>query len=565
MVKRLIIFLSKYKQIQNKIINKMQDDTTNIILNQTLSNELLHIANNPDPNIELPNDQYKFILCLLIAYPFGFLNHFIHGYYKRLIYSIFLGMSLQYYFFKSEMIQTLICLIVNCLIIKTCNRKKIGFYCTAFSFLHLSYLNLNILIFDYGAWKMDITTICMMNLCKHSAFAYNHQDALIETDEKKENESSLIKRRKIYAVKEFNFIEYIGYIYFYPTALMGPFFEYKDFADFIKEENDYKKIPKIKCLLSSLKSILYASLFGLIYLIFKNYSTVNFFFNNLNKDESLNLFNLVQFKNSKEISFFYKFLLYFLMLFQKYKYFVAFFLSEGACQASGISWNPSKNENNKIKNIEISVVENIFDINIGKYFQNWNISVHLWIKNYIFFRLYDDVNDYKNSAKIQKAKTVSFIVSAFWHGFYPCYYVVFGHFAICIQIESNLEFIKKNYPILVEKIEQAKLNKFIDNNLNQNKNVEENKKGNRSFYAFKYLDYAFSFIILSCMSYNYGIMESLSIKQTFTTMRNFYFIPSIIVIGLLKLSGKYAGIIKKKLKKFESQNIDSNKGLKKEN
>jgi hypothetical protein len=401
----------------------------------------------------------------------------------------------------------------------------------------------------------------MMNLCKHSAFAYNYQDAFIEKDnlDIKKDENSITKRRKNYSMKEFNFFECFGYIYFYPTALMGPFFEYKDFSDFLKEENDYKKVPKIKCVLSSLKSILYASLFGLIYLLFKNYSTINYYFKNFNESESLNFFNIIEFKNSSsnEISVCYKIIFYFLLIFQKYKYFVAFFLSEGACQASGISWNPSKEANNKVKIIEISAVENIFEITTAKYFQNWNISVHLWIKNYIFFRIYDNLDDYKDNAKIQKAKTISFIISAFWHGFYPCYYVVFGHFAICMQLESSLEFVKKNYPILVEKIEAAKLDEnknkigeIVKKNFNQN--------ANRKYYFFKYyLDYAYSLTILSCMSYNYGIMESLTVKDTIATMRIFYFIPSIIIFGLLKLSGTFAGIIKKKLKKFENQDNGS--------
>lgn len=432
---------------------------------------------------------------------------------------------------------------------------------------------------------MDITTICMMNLCKHSAFAYNYQDAFF-TEEKenktntnvnketKENEKennnnnkenkidngSVSIRRQNYLVQHFNFLEYFGYIYFYPTALMGPFFEYKDYSDFLSEEADYKEISKHNCLLSSLKSILLAMLFGLVYLIFKNYSTVNFYFNNFKENETLNFFSIKEFENSnsKEISFAYKILFYFLMLFQKYKYFLAFFLSEGTCQASGISWNPSKNNNDKVKNIEISVVENIFKINIGKYFQNWNISVHHWLKNYVFFRLYDNPEDYKNSVKMQKAKTITFIVSAFWHGFYPCYYVVFGHFAVCMALEANLDFIKKSYPVMVQKIEAAK---NIETKKENDKVLDNAKNSGSSF--FNYVDFVYSFTILSCISYNYAIMESLTIKDTFATMRNFYFIPSIVVFLSLKLSGIYAGMIRKKLKKLESEENDVKDEIKK--
>lgn len=62
-------------------------------------------------------------------------------------------------------------------------------------------------------------------------------------------------------------------------------------------------------------------------------------------------------------------------------------------------------------------------------FTNWNMSVHLWLKNYVFFRIY-------NSQKQSDSKTpkllktflpilCTFIASAIWHGFYPGYFMFF--------------------------------------------------------------------------------------------------------------------------------------------
>ena len=123
----------------------MQPEITTNSYNQTFSNELFKESNGPRPELELLNDQYKFILCLLIAYPFGYLNHFIHGYYKRLLYSIIIGLSLQFYFFKKEMIQTLICFIANFIIIKIEPQKSrvLLHYIFLFAFIVFKLKNFN--------------------------------------------------------------------------------------------------------------------------------------------------------------------------------------------------------------------------------------------------------------------------------------------------------------------------------------------------------------------------------------------------------------------------------------
>ena len=127
-----------------------------------------------------------------------------------------------------------------------------------------------------------------------------------------------------------------------------------------------------------------------------------------------------------------------------------------------------------------------------------------------------------------------------------------------MALEANLEFIKKSYPIMVQKIDDAKI---AGKNQTDKAFVLAEDGGKKDSY-FKYVHFIYSFTILSCMSYNYAIMESLTIKDTITTMRNFYFIPSIVVIGLFKLSGRYASMIKKKLKKLESQDSISKNSIK---
>ena len=66
---------------------------------------------------------------------------------------------------------------------------------------------------------------------------------------------------------------------------------------------------------------------------------------------------------------------------------------------------------------------------------SWNISVHEWLKNYVYLRMITNRNrDKKDSLKVEKnrnegenfiATLSSFLVSAVWHGFYPGFYSFF--------------------------------------------------------------------------------------------------------------------------------------------
>ena len=53
---------------------------------------------------------------------------------------------------------------------------------------------------------------------------------------------------------------------------------------------------------------------------------------------------------------------------------------------------------------------------------SWNMSVHGWLKYYVYLRLLD--SNKRGSGNVFAA-LVSFLVSAIWHGFYPGFYSFF--------------------------------------------------------------------------------------------------------------------------------------------
>lgn len=122
-----------------------------------------------------------------------------------------------------------------------------------------------------------------------------------------------------------------------------------------------------------------------------------------------------------------------------FRYLFAFCMMDSAVIASGLAYNGRSESGieqfNRIISIRIYEIET--SLRIKDFLTNWNISVHLWLKNYVFLRLMktrkvDDVGT-KDSSSLQKKckesvflpSMTTFVVSAIWHGFYPGYMVFF--------------------------------------------------------------------------------------------------------------------------------------------
>jgi lysophospholipid acyltransferase len=62
-----------------------------------------------------------------------------------------------------------------------------------------------------------------------------------------------------------------------------------------------------------------------------------------------------------------------------------------------------------------------FSYKVKDFLDAWNVTVHKWLKYYVFLRMLDTK---KKGIQIVPILT-TFVVSAIWHGFYPGYYFFF--------------------------------------------------------------------------------------------------------------------------------------------
>ena len=196
------------------------------------------IADYISSKVNSPAEQIILIMTIASAIPFSWAHYFFRNKTQRLIYSLVVGFILQYSIYGIKIWHTIFSTITSYLFVYFYGRKLSPFYLLIGTMIHLSYLNISKMIDSYGDWMIDdISTIYMVELAKFLAFAFSYDDG------KKEAKDIRSEHHRKYRIEKMpSFLEYSAYIYFYPTAIIGPFINYMDFINFIEEKDCYKDL-----------------------------------------------------------------------------------------------------------------------------------------------------------------------------------------------------------------------------------------------------------------------------------------------------------------------------------
>ena len=209
-----------------------------------------------------------------------------------------------------------------------------------------------------------------------------------------------------------------SYTFFCQQCAVGVFFEYRDFINWIEETAEYKQVPNP--IIPSLKYLVYAILAVGTFVVGSGYFAVE----DCWSDKFVN-----------EMSFPQKMLhTNFAWAFKRYFYYSAFLFETGVVIACGLGYNgraevtdkdvdpknpDQKGEHLWDKFIGVHVWECETSDTVLTFIRGWNHRVHIFLKYYVAERL--------SGGERPKAWHLGavFAIGAFWHGFYPFYYVAF--------------------------------------------------------------------------------------------------------------------------------------------
>lgn len=275
---------------------------------------------------------------------------------------------------------------------------------------------------------VDVSGAQMVMIMKLTAFCWNVQDGRLP-------ESELSEFQKEHAIRTMpSILDYAGYVLFFPGLMGGPAFDYCDYSQYISTTmftlppgTDPSKAPptrkKRKIPRSGTPAAIKA-FFGTVWIfLFLQFS---------------GMYNTELLLGDKFMTYWFPrrvWILYMFGLTTRMKYYGVWNLSEGACILSGIGYNgldpaTGRAKWDRLTNIKPMEIE--FAQNTRAYLGSWNINTNLWLRNYMYLRVTP-----RGQKPGFQATLATFVTSAFWHGFYPGYYLAF-------VLASFLQTIAKN-------------------------------------------------------------------------------------------------------------------------
>ncbi len=363
--------------------------------------------------IGAPANQISLFLTMISVLPFCVLNYFIHGKYPRLIYSLVLGLFFQISIYKYNFIHIFISAIFTYLFIAFYGRKLSAFYVLIFSIVYLSYLHIKRMFEDYGGWTIDDpTTIYMMSICKFSSLAFSYEDG-----EKDINTIYNSHHREYRVVEKPTLLEVLSFIYFYPTSIVGPSIEFKDFINFINEADCYSNLTK---------NLGYLIKYSLLY-FFGSFVAIAYCTIVTSKVPLASTYE----EEFGKHNFLYK-LAYLYLCFPgiRARYYSGWFMSYSGLILCGISYTEKKDKDGKIiKSLEKGNYGSVIAVEWNSIYpkeaiNEWNKTIHLWLKYNVYLRVINiEHKKLKNNKSL--ASLITFICSAIWHGYYLTYYTTF--------------------------------------------------------------------------------------------------------------------------------------------
>lgn len=264
--------------------------------------------------------------------------------------------------------------------------------------------------------NVDITGAQMVLIMKLTAFCWNVHDGRLP-------EKELSDYQKERALRDLpSVVDYTGYVLFFPSLFAGPAFDYVDYRQWLTTSMfelppgvDPSRAPptrKKRKIPRSGTPAAWKAAYGLVW-IFAFLQFSGWYSTDLLLGDEYMEHNFLK-------------RLYYLHMVgfaTRMKYYGVWHLTEGACILSGIGYKGIDPKTgrvnwNRLQNVKPLGIE--LAQNTHAYLGNWNINTNLWLRNYMYLRVTP-----KGKKPGFRASMATFVTSAFWHGFYPGYYMSF--------------------------------------------------------------------------------------------------------------------------------------------
>ncbi|CCK72954.1 lysophospholipid acyltransferase KNAG_0M01010 [Huiozyma naganishii CBS 8797] len=390
----------------------------------------------------------RFALCLLGSYPLNAVLKRLPENRRSLKCYYIIGISMLYLFGVLNLASGFRTLLISAMFTYWSARFYHSSFMPYLNFVfvmgHLSWNHIGAQFFVTqsprdAANAIDITSAQMVLAMKLTSFAWSVHDGMYLG---KADFEQLTEYQKSRAVKRFpSLLQFMAYVFFYPTLLTGPSFDYSDFDSWLNcemfkdlpesEKTDRRYHPGKKRAIPKNGHLAFWKVTqGIFWIVFRGYLS-----RFINVDFML---DKVWFMSK---SFVYRIHYMFLLgLVARMKYYAAWTIAEGACILCGLGYNgydakTKKIKWNRVQNIDIWNVE--MAQSTRQCLEAWNMNTNKWLKYYVYLRVTK-----KGKKPGFRSTLFTFTTSAFWHGVNPGYYLTFGTGAL---YQTCGKFYRRNF------------------------------------------------------------------------------------------------------------------------
>ncbi|KJE92069.1 hypothetical protein CAOG_03096 [Capsaspora owczarzaki ATCC 30864] len=368
-------------------------------------------------------DKLKLVICLLAAYLISFGHKMLPSPTTKHLYSATAGFLFGIFCFGLTQMALPLAMAIPVYALSFVPNPKVPLVSFVFCLFFMCICHMVRQYYDYGGYTLDVTGPLMILTTKLTAYAFTVADG--RRFEKCTPDQQKYATRQVPSV-----LEFAGFVFFYGGFLSGPGIEFQDYMRFTNlTVFPNGKIP------STIKPALMRFLAGIFFMV--SVVLAGQFIPNM-------YIKTAEFQNDR--SFFFKvFYVITGVASSRLPYYFAWIMAEGGCVAAGLGYNGVDKSGqiqwNGVANVNPIAIETATSFKVV--IDNWNINTSNWLRRYVYERLTPA------GKKAPLYVTVAtYMTSAFWHGFYPGYYLTFACGALVTETARNLR--RRFRPLVME-------------------------------------------------------------------------------------------------------------------
>ncbi|KAI0047280.1 MBOAT-domain-containing protein [Auriscalpium vulgare] len=360
-------------------------------------------------------DQIKLIACLLVSYPLGSLFIRIPSSQPALKHAFNLAIAFFYFIpvlnLRGAFLQLLGDVLATYFIAANVRGPNMPWIVFGVLMGHLTINHIIRALFAMGYETFDITGPQMVLVMKLTTFAWNVWDG-------RRPQEDLDKWQiRMRVVKYPSILEFLGYAFYFPGVLVGPYLEYAAYMSLIDEtlfqiSEPPSGVERRRAIPDGRKRVAYRKLaFGLFYLGL---------FAGLGPSFNYGV-TLSDWFQAKSLTYRILYLQICGPL-ERAKYYALWTLTEGSSILTGLGFTGYSPSGQSLwegaANVNVSLIENAPNFKV--LLDSWNMKTNIWLRECVYKRVTP-----KGKKPGFKSSMITFATSAFWHGIALGYYLTF--------------------------------------------------------------------------------------------------------------------------------------------